>query len=1176
MATFTFRGRSIQLPDPGRIAPSRRTSSIIPPPPNRLAQQETPTPTPANPRAFDWGTPTRTNDWGAPTGANDWGTPTPPQQWGTPQQTSPFDPAQRPPPAGDSDRTLYGFPTEGLLGSWLPESEGTGLGSALYNKAIRPLASPVGVGMVGVMAGATALAPLIGAGALVAKIGGVAAAAFGGAAALRAPKEWREYQEAKASGDQKRISSELADLYIGGAEILGGAIAPVAAFRGVSKAQLLGKMGKVSQDLNKRAAAYETEWAGHTSAVRKTKAERKVIAGEETGETYYHVPKEPAFFAYDDKMGEVVSSYVGRQMHSNKDQVRITALQHAERDYMVEQILNKAQGVQKDIASGKSIYNKYSLDEMSDMTAEAGIITKNPHLIKAAQTVKSEVAGLTQYWEYFKPLMFQSGRETLLRMGRTHTYKKGNREVKEFVKDPNGERLTYMLDSSTHMSRRLANTWEARADGIIKGLKRGELDQIPALIEGTKLRGGIDLKSPEAKLPENWDIPDAPEHIKAVVSRLQDLFAEMGEMAMATGVRVKKYSGERKKFKKESKEQKDRREEQQQAGKFTDRLEDELGVEKFEAWGRDYWPRLLPTGRIGSSRIKDLAVQIQRAAKEQGKDMPWQEAMNQAKSGVYNTVVDKAAPGGGKGSPHGIEWVTPQHQRHMDAQHAGAFKYRTDMGVIQDHIVQIASITAQTKHFGPVAMLQKNKWSPLRRAMESLYEPGRRIRTVSEKTGKSGSKIEIDAQGSINKSMAERIVSTQLDALDRHDMSVRIIGAATNYQMVTKLSYHYISNFAANTQTILRSEGLSSFKALGRYFTDAKRSHEIADLSGARTMIMSAMVEGATKHGKFAKSVAKWFGINLAENRERRYASNVGEGTVKYLYKQFKSGNINKSETAKLKDLLGKDDIDLMRYGATNEKLGDAEIYRAAGRFSEMVQGLSEGKNLPIYWTESTLLQIPLQFKKFAFQGTKTIKDSLIEHPVRNTAALALLSQLFGEAVGSTKATITGTTRGITEALIEGKPQRIPQQVEKAVEKELGYRRELDLDILGEGEVSDNISWVTANLVDSWVAGLAADALMASARGAEGVESWIWGPTAEDLKYGIDAAYGAAYGGAQMLRGEEPTWGYMKPFARQVGRSIPFWGRGGQRATLPTPKQEYGSSSGRGNRRSLRTRRNRL
>ena len=494
-----------------------------------------------------------------------------------------------------------------LTRSFLPKWEDEGVLASIYNKAVRPIASPAGIGVVG----AFAAAPLaIGAG-LTTAIGGTLAAGFGAKALYDMPEEIREYREALTTGDKQKISDELADLYIRGAEVLGGVIGPLAAFRGVSKIKLKKQMDTQALEIERRAAAYMEEFKARPTAVKKTAT--KTIAGETVLEEHFALAKTP-FLEYtekgtrrrsgkkdlvqkeqidpkiDPKTGRIKTEYYRGITTTDKYKAQERARQLAERDFLMDELMKEYPGRGKQKAVRP--YNEYSLMDVSDKTIELGIITSNPHLIRAAQTTKSDSKGLAAAWNKFHYGMLQSGRETLLRMGRTYDGK--------FVRDVNGERVTYMMDESTHMGRRLAHLWSVKATEALKGLKKDELKQIPGLIEGTKLKGKIDPKSPAARDAKNWKIPKAPEHLQERVSRLQDIFAEMGQMSMHLGVRVKRHTpregGRRSKV--ETKAQTKERIE----GKWTDWMEDELGVEKFEAWGRDYWPRLLPSGRLQTTR----------------------------------------------------------------------------------------------------------------------------------------------------------------------------------------------------------------------------------------------------------------------------------------------------------------------------------------------------------------------------------------------------------------------------------------------------------------------------------------------------------------------------------------------------------------------------------------------
>jgi hypothetical protein len=224
-------------------------------------------------------------------------------------------------------------------------------------------------------------------------------------------------------------------------------------------------------------------------------------------------------------------------------------------------------------------------------------------------------------------------------------------------------------------------------------------------------------------------------------------------------------------------------------------------------------------------------------------------------------------------------------------------------------------------------------------------------------------------------------------------------------------------------------------------------------------------------------------------------------------------------------------------------ELTKEQLNYAAGRMSEWTQGLAEGVNLPMAWVNDDWLQIPLIFKKYAFQGTAAIWDGIKQHPVRNTAMLALFSQIMGEAVGDTKAVATGIVRGTLEGDIPG-----------GIAAELEYRSEWPERITG----TDNriVNRMVNNVLTAWSLGLWADIASGLVDGKLGIAGLLLGP-------GFDQLANIVQGTGQALRGKVPT-----SLMREL-KGIPFLGRGIGRVVLPpggsstpTVGSPYGGSGG--------------
>lgn len=444
------------------------------------------------------------------------------------------------------------------------------------------------------------------------------------------------------------------------------------------------------------------------------------------------------------------------------------------------------------------------------------------------------------------------------------------------------------------------------------------------------------------------------------------------------------------------------------------------------------------------------------------------------------------------------EWFnSPQHSRMF-----GTFEYRKDLNAMIDHMADMADIIARAKHLGP----------------GDIGNPESLISQMIERTG--------------NKAKALEIVRTQLrggmDKNDKFYQAVKSVNSVmTKAQVFTKLGMFPISNINNQLQTMLHSD-LSNFSnGVTEILFNSSELRKLAKNYGTVAVgdiPVGILSEAGKRPVPVVGSLIKW-----SDDWARLVATGTGKGYATTIFKAAKIGE--RPALDKLKNLLLQDNIgDVLQ----QNELTPEQIKFATHRFVELSQQLESRMKLPPVWSNEPLLQLPLLFKRFAFQGTKSTKDAILSNPARNLPLFLIAAPLFGELTGDMKAVVYGSLRGLPD----------PDTTASMIRGELDKRGNFAGKLTGLESDDSDLNWlvnrIAADYVGSWGMGLMGDVLQGALGGKSSVTGFLIGPAIDQ---------------ATEVIGDIGS-GNWKGLGREGLRSIPVIGPGVQRRILPTQGQE--------------------
>jgi hypothetical protein len=342
-------------------------------------------------------------------------------------------------------------------------------------------------------------------------------------------------------------------------------------------------------------------------------------------------------------------------------------------------------------------------------------------------------------------------------------------------------------------------------------------------------------------------------------------------------------------------------------------------------------------------------------------------------------------------------------------------------------------------------------------------------------------------------------------------IGVKAADMFSKFAAYSHLSRFAISKVNSTIPIMLRSNDLDFAKEMKDVLTKAGYAHDIQTSTGVTHNIGSAIMDEINDN----TNPIGLYGMKGVDNYFRTVAAGTGKGVAKDLFEKLKNPNAspNIRDMERLRNLILEDPYKVLR----QDSLTDNQINMAGARFAEQTQGLSEARKVPYGFSEP-LLQIPLIFKKYAFQHSKIMKDAIMDNPGRNIPLALALTQVFGEGVGDTKAALEAL--GISA--VTGKPMG------QTVSDEINKRGDFESRFLGQNKLVNHLA---DNLVQSWAPGVGTD-ILESLLSPDGIINNAAGIGIQDASKIVGNAGKA---GAAYIRGDNKTGGQA---AGALGRNI--------------------------------------
>ncbi len=215
-------------------------------------------------------------------------------------------------------------------------------------------------------------------------------------------------------------------------------------------------------------------------------------------------------------------------------------------------------------------------------------------------------------------------------------------------------------------------------------------------------------------------------------------------------------------------------------------------------------------------------------------------------------------------------------------------------------------------------------------------------------------------------------------------------------------------------KNVILGQGMNAYKAI-------MSRHTFKTIAEMRKLFSSAYrdeIRAAGVYNTFNRTLAEemgligkrdWFLIGAGEKINRAVSAAIGRATVRTAFEDFQAtGNDHAAKL--LETLLSRDP------NTITEMTPELERF-AAGRMSEITQGLSNPGNMPYAWSNpvnnytEVARQLSLIFKKIGFQISKTVWDDMKSNPARAIPAWMATTQAAGELVGDVKSVLTGKER---------------------------------------------------------------------------------------------------------------------------------------------------------------------
>src|SRR3990167_2788942 len=374
------------------------------------------------------------------------------------------------------------------------------------------------------------------------------------------------------------------------------------------------------------------------------------------------------------------------------------------------------------------------------------------------------------------------------------------------------------------------------------------------------------------------------------------------------------------------------------------------------------------------------------------------------------------------------ELILPQQHQRIGK----IFNYRSDALSGLQHLESMAKGVARTKEFG--------------------------IKDIAGR-GSEGiaDLIETTSNPKLAYDIMRRIVGRDEQINRQMDDFVR--GARTAVSWIRLQNYGISSIVGNQLPNMLRGNAKEYIKSLGTFLG---RNRAITDKSAAAMDLSHGVFEQTSRLNPLGI-----YGGTLAENVVRGQAAGIGQGMAKTWLRELKANPNNQLARKELFELVMENPDDLIRQTSLTEE----QLRMAAGRGSELSQGLTNPVNLPMWMsspvnsTGNMLLQLSLIFKKQAAIQNKMIWQSFKTNPVKTTALLTGMSQIAGATIGGVKSALIGGTR----AAISGR--------DPIAEIEEEYARRADYVGRFTGSENELLNRTIDRMLQSWALGLGSDIL---------------------------------------------------------------------------------------------------
>lgn len=199
-------------------------------------------------------------------------------------------------------------------------------------------------------------------------------------------------------------------------------------------------------------------------------------------------------------------------------------------------------------------------------------------------------------------------------------------------------------------------------------------------------------------------------------------------------------------------------------------------------------------------------------------------------------------------------------------------------------------------------------------------------------------------------------------------------------------------NLSQSAATALRTSAMSTARAIiETTLTKRAMSKDFALRAGAT--LDSTMSEIAMQYGgRLSRMYLKLSGFSWTERLNRTIGAVAGKHHAEWLVSRLVKNPSNKAVRTELRTI-GIDPTAVLSNGG---KLTDMDYFRAAQEVVNQTQFRARPGDLPL-WTSSPAGRVAFQFKQFAFNQTKLVKDRLVKQWITNPE-FALRNAVTGTA----------------------------------------------------------------------------------------------------------------------------------------------------------------------------------